>query len=375
MCNFPINFFLTEKVNFNTNNNQFNYTITRTMEYTNLGTSGLKISKIVVGCMSFGSKSWSPWAIEDEEKAFSILKKAYDLGIRTFDTADTYSNGQSEIILGKFLKKFDIKRSTVVILTKVFFLCDLDKNPNQIELLNLFQKGQLDEKYLNQYGLSRKHIVDAVDESVERLGTYIDVLQIHRFDPSTPKEETMKALHDVVQSGKVRYIGASSMWTYQFAQLQFIAEKNRWTKFISMQNLYNLVDREEEREMIPFCKDTGVGIIPWSPLGGGILARPVSEKSSTERGGGELTAMFYGNKSKPRDTIIDRVEEISKKRNVPMSQIALAWVIYKGASPIVGFNKESRVDDAVAALKIKLTDEEIKYLEEPYVPQPQKGFS
>ncbi len=343
------------------------------MEYTNLGNSGLKISKIIVGCMSFGKKSWSSWVLEDEEKVYSILKKAYDLGMRTFDTADTYSNGQSEVILGKFLKKYNIKRSTVVILTKVFFLCNPEKNPDQLELIKLAHNGQLDDNYLNEYGLSRKHIMDAVDASVKRLGTYIDVLQIHRFDPSTPKEETMKALDDVVKNGKVRYIGASSMWTYQFAQLQFIAEKNGWSKFISMQNLYNLVDREEEREMIPFCKETGVGLIPWSPLSGGLLARPASEKLSTERGGGVTISYLYSDESKPRDTIIGRVEEISKRRNVPMSQISLAWVIYKGASPIVGLNNESRVDDAFAALKIKLTDEEIKYLEEPYVPQPPKG--
>ncbi len=312
--------------------------------------------------MSFGNKSWSPWVIEDEEKVFSILKRAYDLGIRTFDTADTYSNGKSEILLGKFLKKYNIKNSTVVILTKVFFLCDKEKNPTQAELLDLLQNGKLDEKYLNEYGVSRKHIMDAVGGSVERLGT------------STPKKETMKALHDVVQSGKVRYIGASTMRTYQFAQLQFTAEKNGWTKFISMQNLYNLVDRDEEREMIPFCKETGVGLIPWSPLAGGILARPVSEKLSTARGDSVATSVFYSVESKPRDTIIDRVEEISKKRNIPMSQIALSWVIHKGVSPIVGLNKESRIDDAIAALKVRLTDEEIKYLEEPYVAKPPKGL-
>jgi aryl-alcohol dehydrogenase-like predicted oxidoreductase len=219
------------------------------------------VSRIILGAMSFGKKDWMDWVEEDEEKVFELLKYAYDNGIRTWDTANMYSYGVSEELIGKFIKKFNIPRSTLVLLTKVYFpLNHPDRDTSALGLVN-------------RQGLSRKHIMDAVDESVERLGTYIDVYQIHRFDPDANKEEVMCALHDVVKSGKVRYLGASSMRAVEFAQLQFIAEKNGWTRFISMQNFYNLIYREEEREMIPFCNETGVGIIPWSPIVGCYLSR------------------------------------------------------------------------------------------------------
>ncbi|KAF5721564.1 alcohol dehydrogenase [Fusarium globosum] len=242
------------------------------MEYVRLGNTGLKISKVILGCMTFGSSSWqgSPWVL-DEEDGLKLLKAAYDQGINTWDTADTYSNGESEVIIGKALKKFNIPRQKVVILSKIFNpVMDDGTRPASIN----------DGPLVNQMGLSRKHVFHAVDKCLERLGTdYIDVLQIHRLDRETPPEEIMRALHDVVQSGKVRYIGASSMYTWEFARLQYIAQSKGWTPFISMQPFYNLLYREEEREMLPFCEATGVGVIPWSPIARGLLAKPLSSKN------------------------------------------------------------------------------------------------
>ncbi|ANB13220.1 aldo-keto reductase superfamily protein [Sugiyamaella lignohabitans] len=312
--------------------------------------------------MSYGKKSWNEWVLEDEELVFSLMKKAYDVGIRTFDTADMYSDGHSEILVGKFLKKYNIPRSTIVILSKCYNKCDSDPSIENTEL-----------NWINRWGLSRKHIFDAVEDSVKRLGTYIDVLQIHRLDRETSKEEIMEALHDVVKSGQVRYIGASSMRATEFAQLQFIAEKHNWTKFISMQNFYNLVYREEEREMIPYCKETGVGLIPWSPVARGVLARPVGEgslRSSTDK----FAKFLKLGHAKEDQEIINRVEEVAKKRGISMAQVAIAWTLSKGTAPIVGFNKLERIDEAVEAISIKLTDEEISYLEEPYIPHPVAGF-
>ncbi|CAN6648745.1 putative aryl-alcohol dehydrogenase Aad16p [Trichomonascus vanleenenianus] len=318
--------------------------------------------------MSYGKASWSGnWILEDEDTVMTLLKKAYDVGIRTYDTADIYSNGESERLLGRFLKKYNIPRSTVVILTKVFYMAN-DPNGTTDNL------GFETEERINRMGLSRKHIMDAVDESMERLGTYIDLYQIHRFDKNTPIEETMKALHDCVQAGKVRYIGASSMRATQFAQMQFVAEKNGWTKFVSMQNLYNLIYREEEREMIPYCKETGVGLIPWSPVARGMLARPAANKESARAQTDKVTEMMGMGEDAVNNEIVGRVEQVAKKRGVSMAIIALAWVLAKGACPIVGFNKVERIDEAVRALEVKLTEEEIKFLEEPYVPKPVSGF-
>ncbi|OUM56024.1 hypothetical protein BVG19_g5672 [[Candida] boidinii] len=331
--------------------------------YVNLGKSGLKVSKVIVGCMSFGLKSWADWIIEDEEEVFRILKKCYDSGIRTFDTADVYSNGQSEVLLGKFIKKYNIKRDKIVILSKLFFS------------VSSFRPGSLKAnaistyEFINSEGLSRKHVLDAVADSVKRLDTYIDVLQIHRFDPTTPIEETMSALHDTVKSGQVRYIGASTMKTYQFVMMQSVAERNHWTKFISMQNCYNLLYREEEREMNQYCKETGVSIIPWSPNARGLLTRPISKNIGDTSRAIDDKRLSLENISDSDKAIIARVEEVAKSKNVSMASVATAWVLHKGGYPIVGFSKPERVDDALVALSLNLTDEEIKYLEEPYIPQ------
>ncbi|KAG2735895.1 hypothetical protein G9P44_002109 [Scheffersomyces stipitis] len=346
------------------------------IEYKKLGASGLAISPIIVGCMSYGKKFWADWVMEDEEQIFKILKKCYDSGIRTFDTADLYSNGHSEVILGKFLKKYNIPREKVVILTKCFCLIDTNIPDLNIET----QYNYPSYEFVHNQGLSRKHIFDAVKGSVERLGTYIDVLQIHRLDEETPKAEIMRALHDVVSSGDVRYIGASSMRAADFVELQFIADKNGWTKFISMQNFYNLIYREEEREMIPFCNDNSlgkVGLIPWSPIARGLLARPLGVESNHNRSADtDLAFEFFGlaNLTEADKEIIKRVEEVAKKHEVSMAVISSAWVLSKGAFPIIGLNSEARVDDAFNSLTVKLTDEEVAYLEEPYKPKPVYGF-
>lgn len=344
------------------------------MKFVNLGNSGLKISQLVVGCMSFGAKSeYGNWVLEDEEEIMKILKHCYDIGLRTFDTADMYSNGISEKLIGKFLKKYDIPRYTVVILSKCYF--PVDSNTPGFVVDGLSNKDPNNIKFINSNGLSRKHIFDAVTASTERLGTYIDVLQIHRFDKSTPMEETMRALNDIVNTGMVRYIGASSMRATQFAQLQFVAEKNGWYKFISMQNFYNLLYREEEREMIPFCKETGVGLLHWSPLARGILTRPAQSFNDSERFKSDM-AISYITKdySKIDEEIIKRVEEISKQLNCKMSQVATAWIVSKGGCPILGLSSISRVDEAISALDIELSNDQIEYLEQPYRAKDVRGF-
>ncbi|KAH3670311.1 hypothetical protein WICMUC_004880 [Wickerhamomyces mucosus] len=336
------------------------------IEWTRLGNSGLKISKIIIGFMSFGEKSWAEWVQEDQEKIFEILKVAYDHGLRTYDTADFYSNGYSEIILGEFLKKYNIKRDKVVILTKGFL-------PIDEEDAKYVKNGSINSNCWNDSRDFRKHIFDAIEGSVSRLGTYIDVYQIHRLD-DTPKEEIMKALNDVVDKGLTRYIGASSMRAVDFAELQFTAEKNGWHKFISMQNYYNLLYREEEREMIHYCKKTNVGLLPWSPQARGLLARP--SKQSTDRIKSDPTFKSLGldNLTEIDQEMIKRVEDIAVKRNNSMSNIATAWVLSKGTTPIIGFNSVDRVLEAVAASKITLTEKELLYLEELYIPQKVVGF-
>lgn len=337
-----------------------------TMEYVRLGQSGLKVSRIILGCMSFGSREWMNWLTEEEE-ALELIHHAYQSGINTWDTADVYSNGQSEEIVGKALKKYNIPRERVVIMSKVFFAVGDDNAPTF--------SATNDGEFVNRLGLSRKHIIDAVEASVKRLGTYIDVLQIHRLDHETPKEEIMRALNDVVERGWVRYIGASSMAAWQFQQLQHVAEKHGWHQFISMQNLYNLLYREEEREMIPYCHDTGVGLVPWYPLASGLLTRPLGEMSTERSQTDRFRAAFQG-ASEADKTIINRLEEVAKNKGVSMAQVALAWLLSKkDVSPIVGLSKKHRIDEAVAAVKIQLTGDEIKYLEEPYVPRPVRGYS
>ncbi|CAK7901969.1 putative aryl-alcohol dehydrogenase Aad16p [[Candida] anglica] len=344
------------------------------MEYQNLGDSGLKISKVIVGCMTYGGPQSPSWMLSDEDKVFGIMKKCYDNGIRTFDTADVYSNGQSEILLGKFIRKYNIPRDRIVILTKLFFPVDSD-NPN-------FKRGGAGApayEYINSQGLSRKHIFDAITNSVKRLGTYVDVLQIHRLDRSTPKTEIMRALHDVVIAGHARYLGASSMKATEFAQLQFIADKNGWFKFISMQNYYNLLYREEEREMIPFCNESDfgkVGLIPWSPLARGILTRTVSEKSTTRSSDIDPMQKHLGleDLTESDKETIRRTESVSKEIGVSMATVATAWVISKGCAPIVGLNSEERVDDIIKAVKTKLSQEQVAYLEGSYNSKNVVGY-
>lgn len=323
------------------------------MQYQQLGSSGLKISKIILGAMSFGNKEWRQWVLSEEDEIFELLKHAYDNGLRTWDTANMYSWGDSERWIARFIEKYNIPRSTLTILSKCYFG---DKRIDN------------DFDAVNATGLSRKSILDQVDASIERLGTYIDILQIHRYDPNGNDEEIMQTLNDVVRSGKVRYIGASSMKTIQFAKLQFIAEKNNWTKFVSMQNQYNLLYREEEREMIPFCKETGVGLIPYSPVAAGTLTRPYGTGDSIRKQlDGAFNAKRIGQLESDKE-IIDSVEILAKKKGVSMSQIALAWVLHQETCPIVGFSSIGRIDEAIAALDLKLTEEEVEFLEKSYVP-------
>ncbi|EXK25652.1 alcohol dehydrogenase [Fusarium oxysporum f. sp. melonis 26406] len=337
--------------------------------YRQLGQSGLRVSVPILGCMGLGDPRAIPWSLGEDE-SLSLLKAAYDKGLNTWDTANVYSNGASEIVIGKAIQNYNIPREKLVILTKCNFAVGETPEEGQFTFWSEFDKSK---DYQNQFGLSRTAVFNQVDASLKRLGTtYIDLLQIHRFDPSVSIEETMKALHDLVQSGKVRYIGASSMWATQFAQLQFCAEKNGWTKFVSMQDQYNLLYREEEREMHRFCNETGVGIIPWAPLCRGRLARPPSKstiRTSTE-------AYFPGEVHGSSDVdqrIIGRVAEIAETRGWPMAHVALAWANKRVTSPIIGCNSLEKLDEAVACNGKVLTSEEEKYLEELYQPRPIHG--
>ncbi|KIW02072.1 uncharacterized protein PV09_06567 [Verruconis gallopava] len=339
------------------------------MEYQNLGNSGLKVSKIILGAMSYGSSDWQEWVL-NEDDALPLLKHAYDLGINTWDTANVYSNGRSEEIIGKAIKHYNIPRSSLVILTKCYFGVTLVEGAQP----SIAEVSKNDGLWVNRQGLSRKNIFDSVENSVKRLGTYIDVLQIHRLDRETPKEEIMRALNDVVNTGMVRYIGASSMAAWEFQSLQNIAEKNGWHKFISMQNFHNLLYREEEREMIPYCKATGVGIIPWSPIARGVLARPFRSRNTLrENSDNFLKTMVRGRETEIDEKIVNRVEEIAKRKGESMAKIATAYSLSKGFCPILGMNSKQRIDEACESLKVKLTPEEIKYLEEPYLPKPIAG--
>lgn len=318
--------------------------------------------------MSYGTSDWFGWVL-DEDESLAMLEHAYKKGINTWDTADVYSMGKSEEIVGKALKKFNIPRSRVVILSKCYFGVTDDGSLPPISKLS-----KNDGELVNRVGLSRKHIFDAVEASVERLGTYIDVLQIHRLDRETPAEEIMRALNDVIEKGWVRYIGASSMAAWEFQKLQNIAEKNGWHKFISMQNYYNLLYREEEREMIPYCEEAGVSIIPWSPVARGVLTRPWDDRSSKrDETDLVLKSLIRSRETEADHVIVDRVQSLAQKKGVSMAQIAIAWSLKKGACPIVGLNKKERIDEAVKAVKVQLTEEEIQYLEEPYQPKPIVG--
>lgn len=342
------------------------------VSYVQLGASGLRVSIPILGAMSFGHKDWAPWVIDDEAEVDKLLKGAYDRGLNTWDTANVYSNGVSERMIGDAIKKHKIPRHKLVLLSKCFGVVGEEPNVRHISYPEEIKKSK---DYVNQGGLSRAAIFNAVDASLERLGTpYLDLLQIHRFDQTVPVEETMKALHDLVQAGKVRYIGASSMWAYQFAKLQTAAEKNGWTKFVSMQNHYSLCYREEEREMNPYCHETGVGLIPWAPLYRGLLARPLGTDATVREESMKSSPMFGG--LDPADTeIIKRVQALAKEKGWKQSHVALAWIIQKGTIPIVGFSNLARLDEAVGVKGKTLTEAEIKHLEEPYKPKAIVGHS
>jgi aryl-alcohol dehydrogenase-like predicted oxidoreductase len=323
------------------------------MEYTRLGSSGLKISRITLGCMSFGipERGNNQWTLDDEA-AEPVFRQAVELGVTLWDTANTYSDGTSEEIVGRALRKYT-DRDAIVLATKVYF--KMHDGPG----------GS---------GLSRKAIMEQIDASLARLGTdYVDLYQIHRFDPDTPVEETMEALHDLVRTGKVRYLGASSIWAWQFAKLQHAADLGGWTRFVSMQNQYSLVQREEEREMFGLLADQGVGSLPWSPFAKGRLARPWGEQSSRRSQIDPLHARYEGDENRP---IVDAVRRIAEARGVPMAQVALAWVLHNPVvdAPIVGPTKPAHLADAVAALDLDLTDGEIIELEEQYTPRLPSGY-
>jgi len=327
------------------------------MEYINLGRTGMKVSRLCLGMMTYGSKAWREWVLEEEE-AGPFIKRALDAGINFFDTADVYSLGTSEEVLGNILKTLGTSRESVVIATKVF-------------------NSMSDE--VNDRGLSRKHIMDSIDRSLRRLGMdYVDLYQTHRWDYDTPIEETMEALHDVVKAGKARYIGASSMFAWQFLKAQSAADLHGWTRFVSMQNHYNLIYREEEREMIPCCIDQGVAMIPWSPMARGFFAgnHRKGDWGDTARARTDTYAqsMYY----RDEDFIVaDRVQEIAKGRGLSGPQIALAWVLSKPfvTAPIIGASRMEHLDQAIAAAEIQLSPEEAGRLEELYRPHPILGHS
>ncbi|MGE8120520.1 aldo/keto reductase [Pseudomonas sp. UBA5568] len=330
------------------------------MQYVKLGTTGLDISRLCLGCMTFGEPDAGthPWTL-GEEASRPIIRHAVEQGINFFDTANSYSAGTSEVILGKLLKEFT-RRDETVIATKVFYPANMWQGASR----------------LNEQGLSRKAIMTSIDASLSRLGTdYVDLYQIHRWDYTTPIEETMEALNDVVRAGKARYIGASSMYAWQFAKAQQVAASNGWSRFVSMQNFLNLLYREEEREMIPLCLDQGVGLMPWSPMARGRLTRPNGQQ--TERTRTDLSGQsFFENSEEQDGRVIDVVEQIAQERGVPMAQVALAWVLGKQgvSSPIVGASKPAHLDDALAAIDLHLTAEETARLEAPYVPHAVTGF-
>ncbi|MEP6819249.1 MAG: aldo/keto reductase [bacterium] len=325
------------------------------MEYVNLGQTGLKVSRVCLGCMTYGipDRGAHPWSL-DEEKSRPFIKRALELGINFFDTANAYSDGTSEEIVGRALRDF-ARREEIVLATKVYYP---------------MREGA------NARGLSRKSIMIEIDASLRRLGTdYVDLYQIHRWDKHTPIEETLEALHDVIKAGKARYIGASSMYAWQFSKAQYTARQNGLTPFASMQNHYNLLYREEEREMMPLCAAEGVGVIPWSPLARGRLTRDWDEKTNRTEND-EFGKTLYTATPDADRKIVERVTEVAARRGVPRAQVALAWLAQKPfiTAPIVGASKAHHLDDAVAALSLKLTPEEISSLEEPYAPHPVVGF-
>ncbi len=325
------------------------------MDYVKFGNTGLEVSRLCLGCMTYGvsDRGSHAWTL-DEENSRPLIKQAIELGINFFDTANIYSDGTSEEIVGRALKDF-AKRDDVVIATKIF---------------NRMRPGP------NGAGLSRKAIMTEIDHSLRRLGTdYVDLYQIHRLDKKTPIEETMEALHDVVKAGKARYIGASSMYAWQFAKAVYTSRLNGWTQFVSMQNHVNLLNREEEREMLPFCADQGIAVMPWSPLARGRLTRAWDETSERQKTD-EFGKGLYVQAEQADRKIVEQVAAVAKARGVPQAQVAMAWLLQKPGitSPIIGASKPAHLTDAVAALSLKLTGEEIASLEAPYVPHAVAGF-
>ncbi|KAK9452244.1 NADP-dependent oxidoreductase domain-containing protein [Limtongia smithiae] len=334
------------------------------VEYRKIGKCGLRVSVPILGMMSMGSSKWEPWVL-DAEESLPILKRAYDLGVTTWDTANEYSSGESERLIGRAMKEYNIPREELTIMTKIYYAVP-DVKMGDSFLVDFRQNS----KFVNQFGLSRGAIFKQVDACLKRLGTdYIDLLMIHRYDKAVEPEEVMEALHDVVISGKVRYIGASSMWLYEFARMQHIAELRGWTKFVSMQNIYNLVYREEEREIIPFCNTTGVGLISWSPLHQGILARSCGQIVNSVRKSNSAGVFKQYELDAGGAEIVKRLEEIATKRGWSMAVTALVWLTGKIVSPVVGVNSIARIEEAVEINGKTLTDDEIKYLEAPYTPQ------
>jgi len=345
-------------------------TLPKKMPYVRLGNSGLKVSKLILGMMTYGDPQWSGWVLKEED-AIEHIKVAYDAGIQTFDTADVYSNGESEVILGKAIKQLGLPRDEIVVCTKLFHAIPKD------QVMSITKQTQYDEiGYVNQHGLSRKHIFGAVKQSLERLQLdYIDLYQCHRFDYETPIEETMQALHDIVKAGYVRYIGMSSCWAWQFHIMQNYAINNGLTPFISMQNQHSLIYREEEREMFPTLQHFGVGAIPWSPLARGLITRPLAEQNKTKREETDFAIRML--KASPaREEITNRVQQVAQKKGITMAQVALAWSLSKDfvSAPIVGTTSLKNLQDLIDAVQVKLTEEEIKFLEEPYKPTGPVGF-
>jgi aryl-alcohol dehydrogenase-like predicted oxidoreductase len=326
------------------------------MDYTNLGKSGLKVSRICLGCMTYGlpDRGAHSWTL-DEEKSRPLIRQSIELGINFFDTANTYSDGTSEEIVGRAFKDF-ARREEIVVATKVYF--QMREGPNA-------------------RGLSRKAIMTEIDASLSRLKMdYVDLYQIHRWDRTTPIEETLEALHDVIKAGKARYIGASSMFAWQFSESLYKADLRGFTRFVSMQDHYNLINREEEREMLPLCANEGIGVIPWSPLARGRLTRDWDEKTNRSETD-EFGKTLYTSTVESDRRIVERVAEIAAERRVSRAQVALAWLLSNPVvtAPIIGASKSNHLEDAVAAVSLKLSDEEIARLEEPYIPHPVVGFS